>query len=43
MGEVADTKASIACIVKLALCPRSTNRRRAKDVEKLLAVGKEGA
>ena len=42
-GEVADAKAMIDFNLKLALCPRSTYRRKAKDVEKLLTVLKEGS
>ena len=41
-GEVAEAKAMPNFNVKLALGPRSACRRKAKDVEKLLMVRKEG-
>ena len=42
-GEVVDAKAMINFNLKLALCPRSACRRKAKDMEKLLTVRKEGS
>ena len=42
-GEVADAKSMIDFNLKLVLCPRSAFRRKAKEVEKLLTVRKEGS
>ena len=42
-GEMAEAKAMISFNLKLALAPRSACRRKAKDVEKLLMIRKEGS
>ena len=42
-GEVMDAQAMVNFNLKLTLCPRSACRRKAKNVEKLLMVRKEGS
>ena len=42
-GEVMDAQAMVYFNLRLALCPISTCRRKAKDVRKLLMVRKEGS